>query len=83
MTGPTPEFTAIEMECEGTAGTDIPALGLKAGEVLRLKGVSLYWWRWEGPSDEWDGSLSDEAVRGWKIVREHAYFVPAVEQKTT
>lgn len=28
----------------------------------------------EGGAEEWDGSLSDEAVRGWKIVRERAYY---------
>jgi ketosteroid isomerase-like protein len=66
VTGPTPEFVAAEMRCEGeTAG----------GETMRLVGVSLFWWRWEGER-EWDGSLGDEGVRGWKIVRERAYYTP-------
>ena len=74
ITGFTPEVVACEMRCEGEAGIDLPHLSLKAGETMRLVGVSLFWWRWEGEGAEWDGSLSDEAVRGWKIVRERAYY---------
>ncbi len=74
-TGFTPEFAAAEMRCEGEVAVDLPyAGGLKAGETLRLVGVSLFWWRWEGEGATWDGSLSDEAVRGWKIVRERSYY---------
>jgi ketosteroid isomerase-like protein len=69
----TPEFVAAEMRCEGETCVDLPHMGLKAGDTLRFVGVSLFWWRWEGEGAEWDGSLSDEAVRGWKIVEEHAY----------
>ena len=76
LTGPTPEFMAVEMECEGKADSDQPAWGLKAGDSLKLKGVSLFWWKWEGSGSEWDGSLDDEVVRGWKIVEEHAYHTP-------
>ena len=74
-TGFTPEFMAAEMTCEGTAAMDLPQMGLKAGETMIMTGVSLFWFRWEGEGgEEWDGSLSDEAVRGWKIIRERAYF---------
>ena len=73
-TGFTPEFVAAEMRCEGEAVIDLPHAGLKAGETLRLVGVSLFWWRWEGEGAQWDGSLSDEAVRGWKIVHERSYY---------
>ena len=69
-----PEFVTAEMTCEGQAGVDLPHMGLKAGETVRMIGVSLFWWKWEGKGPEWDGSLSDEAVRGWKIVRERAYY---------
>ena len=73
-TGFTPEFVACEMKCEGITAVDLPHAQLKAGETLRLTGVSLFWWRWEGPGESWDGSLSEEAVRGWKITEERAYF---------
>ena len=74
-TGFTPEFVACEMKCEGEAGIDLPHLGAKTGETLSWTGVSLFWYRWEGSGEEWDGSLSEEAVRGWKIIRERAYHV--------
>jgi hypothetical protein len=73
-TGFTPEFVACEMKCEGITAVDLPQAQLQAGETLRLIGVSLFWWRWEGPGENWDGSLSEEAVRGWKITEERAYF---------
>jgi hypothetical protein len=63
-TGFTPEFVAAEMRCEGEAVIDLPHAGVKAGETLRLVGVSLFWWRWEGEGAQWDGSLSDAAVCG-------------------
>ncbi|KAI0141583.1 hypothetical protein GGR57DRAFT_404527 [Xylariaceae sp. FL1272] len=72
-TGHTPEFVACEMTCEGQVGIDLPGLGAKAGETVTHVGVSLFWWRWEGDG-EWEGSLSQEAVRGWKIIEEHAYY---------
>lgn len=72
----TPEFTTVEMTCEGEAGKDLPAVGMKAGDTMRLVGVSLFWWRWEGKGSEWGGGLDDETVRGWKIVEEQAYFSP-------
>ena len=74
ITGLTPDFVACEMKCEGATAIDLPHLGLKAGEIMRLVGVSLFWWKWEGEGAQWDGSLSDEALRGWKIVRERAYY---------
>ena len=74
ITGFTPEFVVAEMRCEGKVAIDLPHAGLKAGETMHLVGVSLFWWRWEGEGAEWDGSLSDEAVRGWKIVRERSYY---------
>ena len=74
ITGFTPEFVAAEMKCEGEAIIDLPHAGLKAGETLHLVGVSLFWWKWEGEGAQWDGSLSDEAVRGWKIVQERSYY---------
>lgn len=72
-TGFTPEFVACEMKCEGQVGNDLPGLGFKAGDTVTHIGVSLFWWRWEGEG-KWDGSLSEEVVRGWKIVEEHAYY---------
>lgn len=74
ITGFTPEFVAAEMQCEGETVVDLPHIGLKAGDTLHLIGVSLFWWKWEGEGEAWDGTLSDEAVRGWKIVRERSYF---------
>ena len=74
ITGFTPEFVAAEMKCEGEAAIDLPHIGLKAGETMHLVGVSLFWWKWEGEGAQWDGSLSDEAVRGWKIVQERSYY---------
>jgi hypothetical protein len=79
ITGFTPEFVTAEMRCEGETITDLPHIGLKAGETLRLVGVSLFWWRWEGKGEQWDGSLSDEAIRGWKIVRERSYYNFAIK----
>jgi hypothetical protein len=61
------------MKCEGQVGADLPAVGLKAGETASYIGVSLFWWRWEGDGEAWDGSLSEDSVRGWKVVEEHAY----------
>ena len=72
--GSSPDFVACEMRCEGEVAMDLPHVGLKAGDTMRLVGVSLFWWRWEGKNAQWDGSLSDKAVRGWKIVRERAYY---------
>lgn len=74
-TAPTPEFVASEMSCEGEVGMDILALGLKAGDTMKLKGVSLFWWKWEGDG-EWNGELSEEKLRHWKIAEETAYFLP-------
>jgi hypothetical protein len=73
-TGFTPEFVAAEMRCEGEVAVDLPHIGLKAGETMRLVGVSLFWWKWEGKGEEWDGSLSEDAVKGWKIVKERSYY---------
>ncbi|KAJ9605232.1 hypothetical protein H2200_010622 [Cladophialophora chaetospira] len=75
MTGLTPEFVACEMNCEGEVAKDVPPMGLKAGDTLKTTGVSLFWWRWEGKSKEWDGDLSEEGVRGWKITQERAYHL--------
>ncbi|KAI1266413.1 hypothetical protein F5Y18DRAFT_425655 [Xylariaceae sp. FL1019] len=80
-TGHTAEFVACEMRCEGRAGIDLPGLGVKAGETVTHVGVSLFWWGWEGDDEEWDGSLSEEAVRGWKIVEEHAYYQVGVRDR--
>jgi hypothetical protein len=71
-----PEFVALEMMCEGKAAKDLPALALKAGDTLKLTGVSLFWWRWEGKGEEWNGDVSEDAVRGWKVIRERAYYFP-------
>jgi hypothetical protein len=38
--------------------------------------VSLFWWRWEGKGEEWNGDVSEDAVRGWKVIRERAYYFP-------
>jgi hypothetical protein len=76
VTGSTPEFVVSEMTCKGVAGFDLPAMGLKAGDTLELIGASLFWWKWEGEGEQWDGSLADEAIRGWKITHERVYFQP-------
>ena len=76
-TAPTAEFVAAEIICEGVPGFDMPAFDIKKGEKLRLEGVSLFWWKWEGPGDDWDGSLGEEQLRGWKIVEEHVYVTPS------
>ena len=72
------DFVASEMKCEGQVAFDLPERGMKAGDTLKMAGVSLFWWRWEGGGDgeEWDGSLSEEAVRGWKLFKEHTYVLP-------
>jgi hypothetical protein len=70
----TPEFVALELVCEGEPAVELPNLGLKAGEKMVMTGVTLFEWRWEGPGEAWDGSLSDEAVRGWKIIEERLYI---------
>lgn len=44
--GSTLEFMVIEMKCKGIAGSDIPAMGLKAGDILNWIGASLFWWKW-------------------------------------
>jgi hypothetical protein len=75
ITSVNPEFVVCEMNCEGVAAKDLPHLELKTGDVLKTTGVSLFWWRWEGEGNEWDGSLSEEGVRGWKIVQERAYLL--------
>jgi hypothetical protein len=70
----TPEFVAAEMRCEGEIIYDMPHIGLKAGDTMHLVGVSLFWWKWEGKGEEWNGDVSLEAVRGWKLVRERSYY---------
>ncbi|KAK2593597.1 hypothetical protein QQS21_008685 [Conoideocrella luteorostrata] len=74
-----PEFVAGEMDCAGVLAKAMPQMNLKEGDMLKLRGVSLYWWRWEGKAGGWDGSLSDEAVRSWKIYKETAFLMPIVE----
>lgn len=74
ITGFTPEFMALEMRCEGQVAANLPHLGMNPGDTLLLTGVSLFWWRWEGPGTAWDGSLSEEALRGWKITEERVYI---------
>lgn len=69
----TAEFVASELECQGTAGVALPQMGIAKGASFKLKGVSLFWWRWEGGGEEWGGGLDEESVKGWKIVRENAY----------
>ncbi|KAH0592268.1 hypothetical protein MHUMG1_10014 [Metarhizium humberi] len=76
-TGYTPEFVVGEFECEAVAGADMPQLGVTKGDVIRIKAVSLFWWRWQGKG-EWTGALDDEAVGGWKIYRERVYSVPVL-----
>ncbi|KID83824.1 hypothetical protein MGU_08909 [Metarhizium guizhouense ARSEF 977] len=76
-TGYTPEFVVGEFECEAVAGADMPQWGVKKGHVLRIKAVSLFWWRWQGKG-EWTGELDDEAVGGWKIYRERVYSMPGL-----
>lgn len=74
LTGPTPDFCAVEMECQGQMATNLPGTDSKSGDVMNLIGVSLFKWKWEGEESDWDGSLSEETVRCWKIVDERAYF---------
>lgn len=77
--GTTPDFVAWEMLAEVTYNVDEPALGIKKGAKAKLRGLSLQWWRWEGESKEWNGDLSKEGIRGWKIVKENDYFVTLKE----
>lgn len=74
VTAPTPDFTAGEMRCEGEVAVDLPHLGLRAGDRLKLVGVSLFWWKWVGDPKGWTGSVDEESLRGWKIAAERAYF---------
>lgn len=76
ITGPSPDFTVCEMRCEGDVAVDMPHMGLKSGDKLKLVGVSLFWWRWEGGPEGWNGSLDEQSVRGWKIIAERAYHLP-------
>ena len=73
--GTSPDFVAWEMLTEVTYNVDEPALGIKKGSRAKLRGLSLQWWRWEGEGKEWKGDLSEEGIRGWKIVKENDYFV--------
>ena len=73
------EFVASEGKCEAQVAIDFPEKGMKAGDTLKLTVVSLFWWRWEGSGEEWDGSLSEEAIRGWKLFKEHAYVQPSAK----
>jgi len=77
--GSTPDFVAWEMLVEVTYNIDEPALGIKKGSKARLRGLGLQWWRWEGEGKEWNGDLSEEGIRGWKIVKENDYFVTLKE----
>ena len=74
-TGYTPEFVVGEFVCETVAGADVPQSGVKKGDTIRMKAISMFWWRWEGEG-EWTGALDDEAVAGWKIYRERVYVLP-------
>ncbi|KAF2165676.1 hypothetical protein M409DRAFT_23966 [Zasmidium cellare ATCC 36951] len=69
----TAEFVASELDCQGMAGVALPQMGIQKGASFKLKGVSLFWWRWDGEGEEWGGGLDEESVKGWKIVRENAY----------
>lgn len=68
------EFVAIEMTCEGISAFAMPGTAVKEGDKFEMVGVSLYWWKWEGPGEQWNGNLSEEGIKGWKIVRESAYM---------
>ena len=70
----TAEFTTWEMLLEVVYGVDEPRMGIVKGDKAHVRGVSLLWWAWES-ADEWDESLESDALRGWKIVREHDYMV--------
>lgn len=65
---------AWEMLLEIEYDVNEPKMGIVAGQNTLVRGVSILDWRWEGPGGDWDGDLSEEAVRGWKIVREHDYM---------
>ena len=77
--GTTPDFVAWEMLTQVTYNVDEPALGIKKGANAKLRGLSLQWWRWEGEGKEWNGDLSEQGIRGWKIVKENDYFVTLKE----
>ena len=55
---------------------DEPMMAIQAGEQAFVRGVAVQEWQWEGEGDTWNGSLADDAVKGWKIVRENDYMVP-------
>lgn len=71
----TAEFTTWEQLSEVVYGIDEPKLGIVKGQKAFIRGVSILWWRWEGPGT-WDGNVEGDSLRGWKIVREHDYMVP-------
>ncbi|OAL28492.1 RuvB-like helicase 2 [Fonsecaea nubica] len=75
--GNTPEFVTWEMDIEIVNKEDEPALGIRKGQPIPLKGIAVQWWRWEGEGNEWDGDVSEKGVRGWEVLKENDYFIPA------
>lgn len=57
------EFSAWEMLIE---------LEFASGNREWIRGTSLITWRWEG---EEDATHDPENIDGWKIVRQHDYFI--------
>ena len=71
----------LEMTCEGTMAAP-PAessgneqLSSATPATVRMVGVTLLWWRWEGGFSEGnsDSGSSDSSLLGWKIIEERAY----------
>ncbi|KAK4499170.1 hypothetical protein PRZ48_009682 [Zasmidium cellare] len=82
VTAPTPYFDAWEIVGESVAMVDDPlGEGTKVGHKLVANLVSLIWWEWKGEG-EWNGDLSEESIRKWKIVGQHDYCVPQRASET-
>lgn len=72
----TAERCTWEMLLHVTNNVDEPTMGLRKGQQTYVRGVAIQEWRWEGPTEKWEGDLSDSprGIRGWKIVSETDYM---------
>lgn len=60
----TPTQCTWEQLLETVSKVDDPDAGVVAEKKMSFRLASVLEWRWEGKGVEWDGSLSEEAVRG-------------------
>ncbi len=64
----TKDFVAWEWYLGLTPKEDVPAFGMKKGELTRLNGTSLMWWKKEAGAGGYEG---------WKIAKVKDYSSPA------